>query len=353
VNQRRGLRWNARKAFLRPVMRRSNLTIVTGALIDRLAFQGKQVTGVEFLLAGQRMQAASRMETVLAAGSVGTPNILERSGLGAGPRLQALGIPVVCDSPGVGANLQDHLQLRMIFKVQNIKCLNMMANSRWGKFRMGLEYALLRSGPLSMAPSQLGAFAKSDDRQKMPNLEYHVQPLSLDKFGDPLHGFPAFTASVADLQPTSRGFVHIVSPDPLAAPKIAPCYLSTDLDRRTAAAALKLTRRIVAMPALAPYSPEEYLPGVKFQTDAELAAAAGDIGTTIFHPVGTCKMGTDDDPSAVVDARLRVRGIAGLRIADASVMPTITAGNTNAPTVMIAEKGSDMIRADRQSRRVG
>ena len=348
VNQRRGLRWNARKAFLQPVMRRPNLTIVTGALIDRLSFQGKRVTGVEFLLAGQRMQAASRLETVLAAGSIGTPNILERSGIGAGARLQALGIPVVCDSPGVGANLQDHLQLRMIFKVQGIKCLNLMANSLWGKCRMGLEYALWRSGPLSMAPSQLGAFAKSDDRQETPNLEYHVQPLSLDKFGDPLHGFPAFTASVADLQPTSRGFVHVASPDPLAAPKIAPCYLSTDPDRRTAAAALKLTRRIVAMPALAPYSPEEYLPGVKFHTDADLATAAGNIGTTIFHPVGTCKMGEDDDPSAVVDARLCVRGVAGLRIADASVMPMITAGNTNAPTVMIAEKGSDMIRQDRE-----
>jgi choline dehydrogenase len=349
VNQRRGVRWNARKAFLKPVMRRPNLKIVTGALIDRLSSQGKRVTGVEFLLYGQKMQATSRLETVLAAGSIGTPNILERSGIGLGRRLQILGIPPICDSPGVGANLQDHLQLRTIFKVQGIQCLNMMVNSVWGKFRMGLEYALLRSGPLSMAPSQLGAFAKSDESQETPNLEYHVQPLSLDKFGDPLHGFPAFTASVCNLQPTSRGYVHIASPDPLAAPEIAPCYLSTGADRRTAAAALKLTRRIVAMPALAPYRPEEYLPGVKFQTDAELATAAGDIGTTIFHPVGTCKMGADDDPSAVVDTRLRVRGVSGLRVVDASVMPMITAGNTNAPTVMIAEKGSDMIRADRQA----
>ncbi len=349
VNQRRGVRWNARKAFLRPVTRRPNLTIVTGALIDRLSFQGKRVAGVEFWLDGQKRHATSRLETVLAAGSIGTPNILERSGIGAGARLRALGIAPVCDSPGVGANLQDHLQLRTIFKVQGIKCLNMMANSLWGKFRMGVEYALLRSGPLSMAPSQLGAFAKSGDGQETPNLEYHVQPLSLDKFGDPLHGFPAFTASVCDLQPTSRGSVHIAAPDPLAAPKIAPCYLATDTDRRTAAAALKLTRRIVAMPALAPYRPEEYLPGVKFQTDAELATAAGSIGTTIFHPVGTCKMGADDDPAAVVDARLRVRGVAGLRVVDASVMPMITAGNTNAPTVMIAEKGSDMIRQDRQA----
>jgi len=314
-----------------------------------VSFQGKRVTGVEFWLDGEKRHAASRLETVLAAGSIGTPNILERSGIGAGARLRALGIAPVCDSPGVGANLQDHLQLRTIFKVQGIKCLNMMANSLWGKFRMGVEYALWRSGPLSMAPSQLGAFAKSADDRETPDLEYHVQPLSLDKFGDPLHGFPAFTASVCDLQPTSRGSVHIAAPDPLAAPKIAPCYLATDTDRRTAAAALKLTRRIVAMPALAPYRPEEYLPGVKFQTDAELATAAGSIGTTIFHPVGTCKMGADDDPAAVVDARLRVRGVAGLRVVDASVMPMITAGNTNAPTVMIAEKGSDMIRQDRQA----
>ncbi len=349
VNQRRGVRWNARKAFLRPVTQRPNLKIVTGALIDRLSFQGKRVTGVEFLLDGERMHAASRLETVLAAGSIGSPNILERSGIGAGARLQTLGIPVVHDAPGVGANLQDHLQLRMIYKIQGIKCLNMMVDTLWGKFRIGLEYALHRSGPLAMAPSQLGAFAKSDDKCDTPNLEYHVQPLSLDKFGDPLHAFAAFTASVCDLRPTSRGHVHITSRDPAAAPKIAPCYLSTDADRLTAAAALRLTRRIVSMPALAPYQPEEYLPGAKFQTDAELATAAGHIGTTIFHPVGTCTMGREDDPSAVVDSRLRVRGLSGLRVVDASIMPTITSGNTNAPTVMIAERGSDMIRADRRA----
>jgi choline dehydrogenase len=349
VNQKRGVRWNARKAFLRPARRRRNLTVITGALIDRVSFQDKRATGVEFFLDGEKRQATARLETVLAAGSIGTPNILERSGVGASGRLQSLGIPVVCDAPGVGANLQDHLQLRMIFKIEGIKCLNLMANSWWGRFMMGVEYALRRSGPLSMAPSQLGAFAKSDAGQKTANLEYHVQPLSLDKFGDPLHTFPAFTASVCNLRPASRGHVHIASCDPTAAPKIAPCYLSTDADRCTAAAGLRLTRRIVSMPALAPYHPQEYLPGVTFQTDEELAIAAGDIGTTIFHPVGTCKMGKEDDLFVVVDSRLRVRGVSGLRVVDASVMPTITSGNTNAPTVMIAEQGSEFIREDRRT----
>jgi choline dehydrogenase-like flavoprotein len=351
VNQRRGVRWNARKAFLRPALARPNLIVVTGALIDRLWFEAGRLAGVEFLLDGERRRAACRLETILAAGSIGSPNILERSGIGGAARLQALGVPVVCDVPGVGGNLQDHLQLRMIFKVQGIKTLNAIANSVWGKFMMGVEYALRRSGPLAMAPSQLGAFARSDDSREAPNLEYHVQPLSLDKFGDPLHRFPAFTASVCDLQPTSRGWVRIASRDPAAQPVIAPRYLSTEVDLRTAAAALRLTRRIASMPALAPYRPEELLPGPKFQTDAELTAAAGDIGTTIFHPVGTCKMGRSDDRLAVVDARLRVRGVAGLRVADASIMPTITAGNTNAPTVMIAERAADMIRADRSARR--
>ncbi|HEY8553756.1 MAG TPA: GMC family oxidoreductase N-terminal domain-containing protein [Burkholderiales bacterium] len=347
VTQRRGIRWNARKAFLQPAMKRPNLRVVTGALIDRVTFDGKRATGVELLLDGQRTHATARIETVLAAGSIGSPAILERSGVGDGARLQALGIRTVAHLPGVGGNLQDHLQLRMIFKIQGIKCLNTMMNP-WGKLRMALEYALFQRGPLAMAPSQLGAFAKSDESQETPNLEYHIQPLSLDKFGDPLHTFPAFTASVCDLRPTSRGYVHIASTDPAAAPKIAPCYLSTDTDRRTAAKALRLTRHIVSMPALAPYRPEEYLPGLAYQTDEELAKAAGDIGTTIFHPVGTCRMGRADDPAAVVDPRLRVRGVEGLRVVDASIMPTITSGNTNAPTVMIAERGSDFIREDRK-----
>ncbi|MFL6714125.1 MAG: GMC family oxidoreductase [Sulfurifustis sp.] len=351
VNQRRGVRWNARKAFLRPAIDRPNLTVLTNALIDRVTIEGGRATGVEFVRGGQKVRATARIETILAAGSIGTPGILERSGVGDGARLQALGIPVICNAPGVGANLQDHLQLRMIFKIQGIKCLNTIANSLWGKFLIGLEYGLRRSGPLAMAPSQLGAFAMSDPAQETPNLEYHVQPLSLDKFGDPLHRFPAFTASVCDLQPTSRGDVHIASADPEASPKIAPRYLSTDVDRRTAAAALRLTRRIVGMPALAPYQPQEYLPGPSYQSDEELATAAGQIGTTIFHPVGTCKMGALSDASAVLDSRLRVRGVTGLRVVDASVMPTITSGNTNAPTVMIAERGADMIREDRAALR--
>lgn len=350
VTQRTGVRWNARKAFLQPAAHRKNLTVVSGALIDRVTFDGRRANGVDVSVNGQRLHAAARIETVLAAGSIGSPAILERSGIGDGRRLQALGIATVQDSPGVGGNLQDHLQLRMIFKTQGIKSLNLIAGTWWGKAMMGAQYALFRSGPLAMAPSQLGAFAKSDPRLATPDLEYHVQPLSLDKFGDPLHPFAAFTASVCNLRPTSRGHVHIASADPAAAPKIAPCYLSTDQDLHTAAASLRLTRRIVAMPALAPYRPDEYLPGPAFQTDSQLVAAAGQIGTTIFHPVGTCRMGRPQDTSTVVDSRLRVQGVDGLRIIDASVMPTITSGNTNAPTVMIAERGSDMIREDRVNR---
>ncbi|OIR03808.1 alcohol dehydrogenase [mine drainage metagenome] len=348
VNQRRGLRWNASKAFLRPVLGRPNLKVVTGALIDRVSFEGKRASGVEFELGGQRFSAKSRVETVLAAGSIGSPAILQRSGVGPAGLLNELGIPVVHELPGVGENLQDHLQLRMIFKVSGIKSLNQIANSWLGKTRMAIEYALFRSGPLSMAPSQLGIFAKSDPALATPNLEFHVQPLSLDKFGDPLHRFPAFTASVCNLRPSSRGRVGIASRDPAAAPLIAPGYLSTDADRRLAAVSLKLARRIAAMPALAPYRPEEYLPGPKYQSDDELAHAAGDIGTTIFHPVGTCKMGRAEDGAAVVDSRLRVLGVTGLRVVDASIMPTITSGNTNSPSLMIAEKGARMIREDRK-----
>lgn len=351
VNQRRGLRWNASKAFLRPVQHRSNLAVVTGALIDRVTFDGQRATGIEFDLGGERQWVQANIETVLAAGSIGSPSILQRSGVGPGSLLQELGIDVVKDMQGVGANLQDHLQLRAIFRVQGIRTLNEMANSLLGKARMGLEYALFRSGPLSMAPSQLGLFAKSDDSLATPDLEYHVQPLSLDKFGDPLHAFPAFTASVCNLRPTSRGTVQIRSPRSDEAPRIAPCYLSTDEDRKVAARSIRLTRHIASMPALQTYQPQEHLPGPQFQTDEELAKAAGDIGTTIFHPVGTCKMGRSDDSSAVLDSRLRVRGLSGLRVVDASIMPTITSGNTNSPTVMIAERGARMIREDRNASR--
>ncbi len=349
VNQRRGFRWNASKAFLRPAQHRRNLTVMTGAMIDRVTFREGRATGIEFLRDGERCAVEAGIETILATGSIGSPAILQRSGVGPGDLLQEHGIPVVRDLPGVGANLQDHLQLRNIFKVRGIRTLNQIANSWVGKLQMGLEYALFRSGPLSMAPSQLGLFAKSDPSLETPDLEYHVQPLSLDKFGDPLHTFPAFTASVCNLRPTSRGTVTIRSRAPEDAPRIATCYLSTENDRKVAADAIRLTRRIASMDALRPYTPEEFLPGSGCQSDEDLAQAAGDIGTTIFHPVGTCRMGRDDDAAAVVDPRLRLRGIGGLRVVDASIMPTITSGNTNSPTVMIAERGARMIREDRRS----
>jgi choline dehydrogenase len=348
VNQRRGVRWNTSKAFLRPVMRRSNLTVLTNWQVRRLRFAGKRAVGVEFSQDGEEVFAGAHIETVLAAGAIGSPQVLQLSGIGPAALLGAHGIPVVHESRGVGENLQDHLQLRMAFKVKNVRTLNEWANTLGGKISMGLEYLLFRTGPLTMAPSQLGGFTRSDPSQRSANLEFHVQPLSLDKFGDPLHPFPAFTASVANLRPTSRGSVRIKSADPLAVPAIRPNYLSTDVDRRIAADSLRLTRRIAAQPSLAKYQPDEFLPGPKFQSDEELARAAGDIGTTIFHPVGTCKMGPDSDSAAVVDARLRVRGIEALRVVDASIMPTITSGNTNSPTLMIAERGSDMIREDRK-----
>jgi choline dehydrogenase len=348
VNQKRGVRWNTSKAFLRPAMRRPNLTVLVNSQARRLRLAGKRAAGVEFLQGGEEMFAAARIETVLAAGSIGSPQILQLSGIGPAGLLREHGIAVAHESPGVGENLQDHLQLRMAFKVRNVRTLNEWANTLTGKISMGLEYLFFRSGPLTMAPSQLGGFTRSDPSQRTANIEYHIQPLSLDRFGDPLHPFPAFTASVANLRPTSRGSVRIKSPDPLAAPAIRPNYLSTDVDRRIAAESLKLTRRIARQPALAKYQPDEFLPGPKFQSNEELARAAGDIGTTIFHPVGTCKMGPQSDSLAVVDARLRVHGVEGLRVVDASIMPTITSGNTNSPALMIAERGSDMIREDRK-----
>jgi choline dehydrogenase len=349
VNQKKGVRWNASKAMLRPVLHRPNLKVVTGALIDKLIMDGKEARGVEFSLEGVPHKVTARIETLLTAGAIGSPAILQRSGIGPAALLQNRGVPLLHDLPGVGGNLQDHLQLRMIFKVHGITTLNQRANSLWGKAMMGLEYALFRSGPLSMAPSQLGGFFHSSPEVATPDLEFHVQPLSLEKFGDPLHPFPAFTASVCNLRPTSRGVVHIRDRDPVTAPVIAPNYLSTDNDRQVAARALRLTRNIVAQPAMAPYRPEEHQPGVQKQTDEELAKAAGDIGTTIFHPTCTCAMGRRDDPNAVVDPELRVRGIARLRVIDASIMPTITSGNTNAPTVMIAERGAALIRAARKA----
>jgi choline dehydrogenase len=354
VNQRSGWRWNTAKAFLRPTCyARPNFELWTHAQVARLLLepdstgaQPLRCSGVEVWDGKQMVQARARHEVLLSAGSIGSPQILQLSGLGPAALSQQLGIAVAQDLPGVGANLQDHLQIRAVFKVHNTPTLNTLASSLWGKARIGLEYALHRSGPMSMAPSQLGAFTRSDPAQPYANLEYHVQPLSLDAFGQPLHPFNAFTASVCNLNPSSRGTVRIRSADFRVAPSIAPNYLSTEEDRQIAADSLRLTRRIVAQTALQRYRPEEYKPGVQFQTDAELAKLAGDIATTIFHPVGTTRMGRDDDPHAVVDARLRVRGVSGLRVVDAGVMPLITSGNTNSPTLMIAEKAARWIAHD-------
>jgi choline dehydrogenase len=345
VNQRRGVRWNASKAFLRPAQGRPNLEVRTGVQVTRVLLEGGRVTGVEMLEGGTRRRVRAAREVVLTAGAVGTPQLLQLSGIGPGALLQQHGIPVLHDLPGVGENLQDHLQIRAVFAVEGVTTLNKLANSWLGKARIAAEYALTRSGPMSMAPSQLGCFTRSDAGQRWPNVEYHVQPLSLDAFGEPLHRFDAFTASVCNLNPTARGSVRIRSPRPEDAPAILANYLSTAEDRQVAADSLRLTRRIAAMPALARYRPQEVKPGAQFQTDDELARLAGDIGTTIFHPVGTCRMGRADDPLAVTDPQLRVRGLAGLRIADASVMPRITSGNTNSPTLMIAERAAALAAA--------
>ena len=357
VNQHGGWRWNTAQAFVRPTCyARPNFELWTGAQVSRLLFDPASADapprcrGVEVWNGHELVQATAHGEVILCAGSIGSPAILERSGLGDGARLQALGVPLLSHLPGVGENLQDHLQIRAVFEVQNAPTLNTQANSLLGKARIAWEYLLHRSGPMSMAPSQLGAFTRSDPQQPFPNLEYHVQPLSLDAFGQPLHRFNALTASVCNLNPTSRGATHITSARWQDAPAIAPNYLSTDADRAIAAASLRLTRRILAQPALAPYQPREYRPGTQYQSDAELARLAGDIATTIFHPVGTTKMGRVQgpgaDPLAVVDARLRVRGVRALRVADAGVMPQITSGNTNAPTLMIAEKAAQWIAED-------
>lgn len=345
VNQRRGIRWTSAKAFLRPIKNRANLTVMTGAQAERIVFQGRRAQGVQFMHEGERKVARAHAEVILSAGAIGSVQLLQVSGVGPGALLQSLGIPVVHDLPGVGQNLQDHLQLRMIYKVHGAKTLNTMAASLWGKTLIGAQYALQRRGPLAMAPSQLGAFARSGPEHERANLEYHVQPLSLEKFGDPLHAFPAITASVCNLRPTSRGHVNIVSPDAADAPHILCNYLQTAEDRQVAADSIRLTRRIMGQAALAPYRPQEYKPGAHIETQADLEKVAGDIGTTIFHPVGTCKMGVD--AMAVVDPELRVHGVEGLRVIDASIMPTITSGNTNSPAVMIAEKGAQFILASR------
>jgi choline dehydrogenase len=348
VNQRRGRRVSAARAFLKPVLNRANLRLETGCLVEGLIFQGRRAVGVRWRQAGALRSARCRGEIVLAAGSIGSPQILMLSGIGPGEHLRDHGIDVLLDRPGVGANLQDHLQLRLIYKVQGITTLNERYHAPLGFVGMFAEYVLFRRGPLTMAPSQLGLFTRSDRDQPRANLQYHIQPLSLERFGEPLHKFPAFTASVSNLRPTSRGTLRLRSREPADPPRIKPNYLSTDEDRRIAASAIRLTRRIAAQPALARFHPEEYLPGGAVHDDDEagLVKAAGDIGTTIFHPVGTAKMGLSSDPMTVVDERLRVAGIERLRVIDASVMPAITSGNTNAPTMMIAEKGAALLRED-------
>ncbi len=350
VNQRRGRRWSAATGFLKPVLHRPNLRLETGCLVEGIDFDGKRTTGVRWRQGGAARSARCNGDVILSAGAIGSPQILQLSGVGPGVELRNHGLPVVHDAPGVGANLQDHLQLRLIYKVTGVKTLNETYRSLLARSLMGLNYAFFRRGPLTMAPSQLGAFTKSDSSRERANIQFHVQPLSLDKFGEPLHDFPAFTESVCNVQPTSRGTVRLRSADPADSPMIAPNYLSTDEDRRVAADSIRVARRIAAQPALARFRPVEYLPGPAFgDDDAALAKAAGDIGTTIFHPVGTAKMGRDTDPTAVVDERLRVIGLSGLRVVDASVMPTISSGNTNAPTMMIAEKGAAMILEDAKS----
>ena len=341
VNQKSGFRWNTVKAFIKPIKNRKNLHIIQNCEVNNLILEKKKVIGVNVLRNGNIENIFVNKEVILSSGSIGSPKILELSGIGNPKLLSGLGINTKINSVNVGENLQDHLQLRVIYKLENALTLNQKANSLLGKMAIGLEYALKRTGPMSMAPSQLGVFAMSDNSYETPNLQFHVQPLSLDKFGDPLHNFPGLTASVCNLNPQSRGSVHITSKECKVAPAINPKYLSEEQDRIVAAQSIRLARKIISQPAMARYNPEEQAPGIQFQSDEELKNVAGDIGTTIFHPVGTCAMGPNK--TSVTDSELKVRGVEGLRIADASIMPTITSGNTNAPTLMIAEKASQMI----------
>jgi len=349
MNQKGGRRWSATNAWLRPAMGRPNLTVMTGTVATRVRVEQKdgekRATGMEIRDAqGGTHFVAARKSVVLAAGAIASPQLLQVSGIGPGGLLQEFGIPVVHEMAGVGANLHDHLQVRLVYKVHGVTTLNERVNSLWGKAAMGLEYLFYKTGPLTMPPSQLGAFAKSDPAQPSPNIEWHVQPLSLDKFGDPLHAIPAITPSVCNLRPTSRGHVRIRSTDPAAEPEILLNYLSTPEDQKVAVDSMRFTRRIMKAAALARYRPEEWKPGAPVESDEQLLKAAGDLGTTIFHPVSTCRMGTD--AGSVVDERLRVRGIEGLRVIDASIMPRITSGNTNAPVYMIAERGAQMLIED-------
>ncbi|WP_226581313.1 GMC family oxidoreductase [Acuticoccus sediminis] len=348
VNQKMGRRWSSARGFLKPALKRPNLRLEIHVEVEQILVEDGRAVGVVYRRDGERVTVRTAGEVILAAGAIGSPKILQLSGIGDPAWLADAGIEARHYSPGVGRNLQDHLQQRAIYTVKGIKTLNQSYHSLVGRALMGLDYAVRRRGPLTMAPSQLGIFTRSDPQQPRPNIQFHVQPLSLDKFGDPLHTFPAITVSACNLRPTARGTVRLASGDPSAPPVIAPCYLSTEDDRRVAADAIRVTRRLMAQPSLAGIHPEEYLPGPAVGDDEEaLAKAAGDIGTTIFHPVGTAKMGHDDDQMAVLDARLRVRGVGGLRVIDASVMPSITSGNTNTPTAMIAERGAALVLEDR------
>jgi choline dehydrogenase-like flavoprotein len=348
VNQKRGRRWSAARGFLKPVLHRQNLKLEVNVLAERILFDGKRATGVVYRQNGVKKTAKARGEVILAAGSLGSPQLLMLSGVGPAAHLQERGVPVVLDKPGLGGNLQDHLQLRLIYKVHGIGTLNEQYHSLIGRAKMGLQYALFRTGPLTMPPSQMGIFTRSDKSRERANIQFHIQPLSLDKFGDPLHEFPAFTMSVCNLQPTSRGTLRLKSRNPAEGLSIRPNYLATDEDRKVAADSIRVARGIAREPSLMKYNPEEILPGPQLRDDDEAALvhAAGDIGTTIFHPVGTAKMGLPSDPMAVVDERLRFMGLENLRVIDASVMPTITSGNTNSPTIMIAEKGASMALED-------
>ena len=346
VNQKTGVRWSAARGFLKPVLSRRNLQLVTDAHVEHVIIEDGRAVGVRYRRGATTAEARADGEVILAAGAIGTPQLLELSGVGRPEALAKIGRPVILESPGVGENLQDHLQLRTIFKVSNTRTLNVDFQSYVKRLWIGMQYVLARRGPMTMAPSQLGLFARSSSDYATANLEFHVQPLSLERFGEPLHTFAAITLSACNLRPASRGSVHAESADPRIAPTIRPNYLSQEEDRRVAADSIRLARRICAAPALARFAPQEFLPGSAAQSEGALVKAAGDVGTTIFHPVGTARMGANNDRSAVVDERLRLRGLRGLRIADASVMPRITSGNTNSPTLMIAEKAATMILAD-------
>ncbi len=347
VNQKRGRRWSAARGFLKPALARRNLRLELNVVAERLIIEKGRACGVQLRRGAQKLEVRTQGELILAAGAIGSPQLLSLSGIGRPEWLAPLGIETILERRGVGANLQDHLQQRAIYKVSNVKTLNEAYHSMWRRAWMGLDYAVRRRGPLTMAPSQLGIFMRSDPQQPRANIEFHVQPLSLDRFGEPLHRFPAITLSACNLRPTSRGSVRLRSADPSEPPMIAPNYLATPADRAVAADAIRATRRLMAQPAVQVFSPVELLPGPAVGDDTHsLSVAAGNIGTTIFHPVGTAKMGPSDDPEAVVDARLRVHGMQHLRVIDASIMPTITSGNTNTPTAMIAEKGAQMLLED-------